>query len=235
MSIQTDVTENQHTLKSFDSELAHLQGLLLEMGATIALQIDQLLQALNDGDLDGAEKVVFRDHEVNKLEVDIDAEVLSILARHNPVANDLRGLISTSKIAEELEGIGDELTECAKLVMVLFDPRTSDPNPRLLTDLVKIGNLVRHMLGKLQQLIENRDLDQAYSLLQYDRDCETELKNGIEHQLDYVVKDARLIGRSLDIMHIMKSLERCGEYCRSIAEHMIYMIDGVDVRHTGMA
>jgi phosphate transport system protein len=90
------------------------------------------------------------------------------------------------------------------------------------------------MLNMLHHLLEDKDSVKAYRLLDCDQDCEAELRNGIKRQLDFVIQDARLIGRSLDIMHIMKSLERCGEYCRTIAEHMIYMIDGVDIRHTGI-
>jgi phosphate transport system protein len=91
------------------------------------------------------------------------------------------------------------------------------------------------MLDKLLQLIEHKDVTLAYSLLQYDRDCEAGLLTGIKHQLCFVLDDTRLIGPALDIMLIMKSLERCGEYCRSIAEHMIFMIEGIDIRHKDSA
>ncbi|MDD4914910.1 MAG: phosphate signaling complex protein PhoU [Methylococcales bacterium] len=235
MSIQADENPNQHTLQVFDAELRHLNRQMLEMGNLIADQLEQMMQALNDGDLDRAEKVVSRDSEVNRYELEIDAEVLTVLAKQCPVANDLRMVLSVSKIADELERIGDEIAECGKMVMVLFEPKSSDPNPRLLTDLVKIGNLVKLMLDKLLQLIEHKDGSQAHILLQYDRDCESELQKGIRHQLGFVMQDARLIGQALDIMHIMKSLERCGEYCRSVAEHMIFMIEGVDIRHRSEA
>lgn len=233
MNIQADNFTTPHTLQIFDGELNHLHCLILEMTDLVMYQLEQTMQALDDGDMQLAEKVMSRDKEVNQYEIKIDAEVLTLLARHCPLANDLRTVISTSKIAVELEKIGDEVADFAGLVRVLFDPRTSDPNPKLLADIVKIGNLVKIMLGKLMIIFENRESHQAYTLLQYDRDCENELQEGIKHQLSFVVQDARLIGRALDIMHIMKSLERCGEHCRNIAEYMIFMIEGIDVRHRG--
>jgi phosphate transport system protein len=89
------------------------------------------------------------------------------------------------------------------------------------------------MLEKLLILFESKDSNLAYAMLAYDSDCENELQKGIKHQLSFVVQDARLTGRALDIMQIMKSLERCGEFCRNIAEYMIFLIDGIDVRHRG--
>lgn len=235
MSIQTQEHQNQHTLQQFDVALAHLNATMFDMGNLVARQLEQLLQALNDGDGDRAEKVVHANQEVDRYALEIDAETLSVLARLSPVAGDLRRVLSISKISDELERMGDEIAECAGLVVTLFDPRTSDPSPRLLIDLVKIGNLVRLMLDKLLQLLEYQEVSQAHVLLQYDRDCEGELQKGIRHQLDYVMQDARLIGQALDIMHVMKSLERCGEYCRSIAEHMIFMLEGIDIRHSKAA
>lgn len=232
MTIQAEV---QHTLQLFDGELNHLHSLILEMTGLVMYQLEQVMQALDDGDLQLAEKVISRDKDVNHYEVKIDTEVLILLARHCPVANDLRTVISISKIAVELESIGDEIADFAKLVKILFAPDTSDPNPKLLADIVRIGNLVNLMLGKLMLVLESRDSNRAYLLLQYDRECENELQEGIRHQLNFVIEDARLIGRSLDIMHIMKSLEHCGEHCRNIAEYMIFMIEGIDVRHRNLA
>ena len=231
MSIQADSNAMKHTLQVFDAELSYLHGLKLEMAQLLLFQLEQAMLALDHGDMELAGLVIKRDKELNLYEIRIDSEVLEVLARNCPLANDLRTIISTSKIAEELERIGDEVVDFAKLIIVLFDPKSSDPNPKLLTDIVKIGNLVKTMLEKLIILLDSKDSNLAYGMLAYDRDCEIELEEGIKHQLSFVVQDARMIGRALDIMRIMKSLERCGEFCRNIAEYMIFIIDGVDVRH----
>ncbi|MDD1621964.1 MAG: phosphate signaling complex protein PhoU [Methylococcaceae bacterium] len=235
MTTEADTLTTPHTIQIFESELDHLYCLMIEMTQLVMNQLEQTMQALNDGDMLLAEKVISKDREVKQYEIKIDAEVLMMLARHCPVANDLRTVISSSKIAVELEKIGAEIADFARLVRILFDPSTSDPNPKLLSDIVKIGNLVKIMLGKLMMILNKKEAIEAYTLLQYDRDCENELQEGIKHQLSFVVQDGRLIGRALDIMHIMKSLESCGEHCRNIAEYMIFMIEGIDVRHRSQA
>lgn len=231
MSIQIDNSEIQHTLHSFDGDLKHLHTLKLEMAQLVAFQLNQAMQALDEGDMELAKQIILRDYEINQYEIKIDTAVLNLLAKHCPVANDLRMVISTSKIVVELEKIGDEIVEFAKLILVLYNPNTSDPNPHLLEDIFKISGLIKNMLDKILVMMGDYNVETAYRLLADDRDCENNLQEGIKHQLSSVIQDARLIGRALDILQIMKSLERCGEYCRNIAEYMIFMIDGTDVRH----
>ena len=229
----TNQANTQHTLKLFEAELNQLHSLLLHMAKLIVLQLNQSMQALDDGDIELANQVIARHKAVNGFASEIDAEVITVLARHCPVANDLRTVISSSKIVLELENIGAEIVEFAKRIIVLFDPKTSDPNPKLLMDIVQMGNLVRVMLDNLILLIETNDPKISYKLLEYDHTCELELQTGITHQLSLVVQDGRMIGRALDIMQIMKSLEYCGEHCRHIAEYMIYMLEGKAVRPRG--
>ncbi|MGR8930615.1 MAG: phosphate signaling complex protein PhoU [Gammaproteobacteria bacterium] len=231
MAVQSENIYRQHTLQAFDGELNRLRSLVIEMAELVMYQLDQAMQALDNGDMSLALMVVERDKKVNQYEVRIDNEVVEVLARHCPVANDLRMLISISKVSYELEKIGDEVSLFAKLVSVLFDPHSSDPNPQLLEDIVKIGELVKVMLSKVLLALEKSDTTQAYLLLQYDRECESELQEGIKHQLAAVLRDIRLIGRAMDIMQIMKTLERCGEHSRNIAEYIIFMLEGVDIRH----
>lgn len=233
--IMSPTPNNLHTLHSFDVDLGRLNGELLEMAELLIHQLDHAIRALIRGDGEVAHKVGARHKKIEHLQSRIDNDVLSLIARHCPVANDLRNVISTAKIAVELSRIGDEIAEFAKLIGVLFDPNTSDPNQKLLSDIVKIGDLVKTILGKLVVVFETRDSKAAYALLECDRDCELELQEGIKHQLSLVLNDARVIRRSLDVMEMMKALERCGEHCRSIAELAIFMLDGVDVRHGGRA
>ena len=233
-TMNTSPTENnlrQHTLKSFDVDLNQLRHQVAEMLGLVMYQLDQTMQALHDADMTLALQVVERDSKLDRYETLIDQEVIHVLARHHPVANDLRIVISVSKIAYELEKMGDEITFFAQLVSKLFDPASSDPNAKLLADIVKIGCLVKTMLTKVMLALEKQDLAQAYLLLQYDRECETELEEGIRHQLSFILNDARLIHRAMDVMQIMKTLERCGEHCKNIAEYIVFMLEGVDIRH----
>lgn len=231
MSVQPGNVLALHTVQAFDSELCQLYSRVAEMAGLVMYQLEQALQALDEADRALALRVLERDKKVNHYEVQIDSGVIQALVRNSPVAGDLRSLISISKITYELEKIGDEIACFAKVVSVLFDPKTSDPNPQLLTDIVKVGQLVKVMLTKLLLAFEKSDPAQAYLLLQCDRECESELQEGIKHQLDWVLQDIRAIGRAMDIMQILKTLERCGEHSRNIAEYIIFMLEGVDVRH----
>lgn len=221
----------EHTVHLFDGELSHLHCLVLEMAGLVIDQLDTVMMALDDGEASLAEKVVTRDREVNEYELKIDAEVLSILAKRSPVANDLRRVVSISKIVVDLERIGDETVRIAKLVMELFDPQTSDPNPQLLRDIIRMGRMARGMLRKATDSFDTGNLGEAYDLIGGDWDCSQEFQDGIRRQLTFVIQDARLIGRALDILQIMKALERCGNHCINIAEFMIFMVEGKDIRH----
>lgn len=234
--MNTSLAENnpkQHALKSFDIELNRLQNQVTEMVGMVMYQLDQTMQALNDADMALALKVVERDIKLDHYETLVDQEVIQLLARYCPVANDLRIVISVSKIAYELEKMGNEIVCFAKLVSKLFDPASSNPNPKLLEDIVKIGELVKTMLTKLMLALEKHELAQAYLLLQYDRECEIELEEGIRHQLSFILNDARFIHRAMDVMQIMKTLERCSEHSKNSAEYIVFMLEGVDIRHYG--
>jgi phosphate transport system protein len=115
---------------------------------------------------------------------------------------------------------------------VLFNPNTSDPNPQLLVDIVKISQLVDNALQVMLLLLETENPQLAYLLLTEGQECHIELQEGIKHQLSFVVQDARMIGRALDIMQIMKALEGCVEFCHNIAEYMIFKIEGINIRHS---
>jgi phosphate transport system protein len=232
MNIQNGHQDKPHSLHIFDSDIERLNALKLQMAELIAFQLDQAMLALDQGDIELAQQVISRDEGVNQFEINIDAEVLYLLARHSPVANDLRTVISTSKIAVELEKMGDEIVEFAKLILVLYNPNTSDPNSHLLEDVFKISFLIKNMIGEMLTMLNSNSIESAYALLAEDRDCENNLEAGIKHQLSSVILDGRLIGRTLDILQMMKSLERCGEYCRNISRYILLMLDAPNKQHT---
>lgn len=221
----------EHLVRGFDNEINHVHKLIIEMTQLVTRQMAQALQALDEGNEELAKRVVNGDETVDQYEVSIDSEVLNILARRNPVASDLRTLLSISKIAVELEKIGNDIIDFAGLVAYLFGPDTSNPNHALLLEISKFGNLVKSMLDRLILVLEKNDIQPAYSLLENERDCQNEFRDGIRQQLDFAIQDARRISRALTLMHMMKVLEGCGEHCCHIAEYMIFMKDSIDIRH----
>ena len=122
-----NIATKEHTSKVFDGELNHLHCLVLEMAGLVINQLDQSLKALHDRDPHLASKVILRDREVDNHEIKIDSAVFTILAKRSPVANDLRKIMSVSKMVVDLELIGDEIVKISKLIMSLFDNGSSDP------------------------------------------------------------------------------------------------------------
>jgi phosphate transport system protein len=231
MKIKSESINQHHILQPFDGELNLLNNLLMAMGRLVLDQVRTIMQAVADGDLQSAEYVRTKDQEVDRLEIRIDAGVLDLLVRHNPVAGDLRTVVSTAKLAVELEKMGNEIADFAKLTGAIFAPNSRNPNVVILRDIVKIGTDVQLMLEQLCLILETRAVESAYSLLQAERDCQRQFQQGVKHQLRFAVEDARLIGRALDLLEMIKTLEQCAEHCRNCAEYLIFMIEGVDVRH----
>lgn len=232
MTIQTDaVNTPPHALHDFDSQLEQLHCLVLVMTGLVMKQLLQLLKALDTSEIHLAQKILLCCEEVNHYQLKIDSEVLGIIAQHAPVANDLHTIISTSKIAVELQYISDEIYHLARLITVFYYPNTIDLDSKPLADIVIIGDLVRRILGKLRSALKHRDSMQIRKLLQNFLTCEKKLQAGFKHQLTFMRQNQHFIASALDVMHMMKALERCSEHCRTIAEHLIFSIDGIDVRH----
>ncbi len=225
------MTTKEHTSRIFDGELNHLHCLVLEMAGLVINQLDQSLKALHDRDLHLAENIVLRDRDVDNHEIKIDNEVLTILAKRSPVANDLRMIMSVSKMVADLELIGDEIVKIAKLISSLFDNDCCDPNHQLLRDIVKMGGMVSELLKQAILSFDNCDLAGAYKLLNEKWDYGEEFQAGIRRQLTFVIEDPRIISHSLSIFQIMKSLERCGDHCQNINEYLIFMLEGKNIRH----
>lgn len=221
-----------HTLHKFDSELYHLHSQIVQMAGLTIYQLNQAIQALNEGNREIADNVIARDCEIDAYQIHLDSQVVKVLGRECPVANDLRIVLLTSKIGFELERVGNEIADFGRLVAKLFNPDTSDPNFSLLIDVIKIGNLLDVMLTKIMNIIKNMDDTEAYNLLDYVQECRDECRQAIGHQLAYVVQDARMMGRALDIIKMVKILETCGEHCRDIAQYVIYVIEEEIVRQS---
>lgn len=221
----------EHTSRVFDGELNHLHCSVLEMAGLVIDQLELSLQALHDREPSLAEKVIVRDREVDNHEIKIDETILAILAKRSPVANDLRMVISISKMVLDLELIGDEVVEICKLTISLFDKNSSDPNHQLLRDIVKMGEMILNMLKQVIVSFDNSDLAGAYQLLNERWDYDEEFQSGIRRQLTFVIENPRMISRTLNIFQIMKALEHCGNRCRNINQYLIFIFEGKNIRH----
>lgn len=220
-----------HTVKRFDGELGSLQLRVLEMGGLVLSQVDWALRAIDDGDLELARNIVSRENDVDDLEVSIDEEIVTVIARRSPVARDLRALVSFSKATTDLERAGDEAIKLASLVLQIFDSSSADPSAQLLRDVHIMGRLARELLQQSLNALDRLDGDLAEKIALRRSDLDEEFQSSVRRLVTFIMEDSRNVGHSIRVMLLIKSLERIGDHARNIAEYVIYMVRGQDIRH----
>ncbi len=223
-----------HTVKRYDAELSHLRSRVIEMGGLALDQINQAIEALIKEDLEAAENVIDRDHINDTLEVQIDEEVVNLIARRQPVANDLRIIIAASKAVADLERIGDEAVKIARLVMYMYGHDENTPNKRLLRDVRITSRLAAGMLRESLNAFDMLDVDKAVKVIEQDMKLDEEFQASVRHLVTYVMEDTRTIGHAVNAVIIIKALERVGDHAKNIAEYVVYQVKGKDIRHKGV-
>ncbi len=220
-----------HTHKRFDGELVNLHLKVLEMGGLAADQLRLALSVIKDKNLHLAHKVITRDIEVDELEVKVDEEIVSVLARRNPMARDLRAVISFSKIISDLERIGDEAVKISSLALQMYDNDGADPAASMLRDIVTMGRLVSAMLEDSLKVFDRLDAQHALDIVSGHTELEAEFQSSVRRLATFLMEDARNVGYIIKVVLITKALERIGDHSKNIAEYVIYLINGKDVRH----
>lgn len=224
-------THHRHIVKRFDEELASLRSLMLEMGGMVEGQIGKAVTALLEEDLEAAQEVIDQDHVVNGLDVRADEEITTLLARRQPMGWDLRMVMSIAKAVTDLERMGDEAEKIARMTLHMYDGDQPLPRKQLLHDVRKIGALASHMLRDCLDAFARLDVEKAVAVAQLDLDLDAEYQAGQRRIMTYVMEDARTIGTAMDVMWIIKALERVGDHAKNISEYVVYLVQGKDVRH----
>lgn len=220
-----------HTHKRFDGELVNLHLKVLEMGGLALDQLRLARLALKEKDLRFAHQVIERDVEVDELEVTIDEEIANILARRNPMAKDLRAVLAFSKIIGELERIGDEAVKAATLALQMYDNDGSDPSTSMLRDISSMGRLVYAMLKDCLQILDHLDAERALEIVAGHSEVDAEFQASVRRLATFIMEDARCVGHSIKVVLCMKALERIGDHSRNLAEYVVFLVNGKDVRH----
>jgi phosphate transport system protein len=220
-----------HTLRRYDGELNHLHLLVLEMGGLVIEQCLLALDALKGGDLDAAREVIRRETRVDALELRLDDDVWWEVGRRGPVARDLRAVMTFSKAVTDLERIGDEAARIAHITLDIYNPEAPQPSPRLMRDVQTMGKLAVGMLREAVGLFDSFDEPAARALLQRSPDLDAEFQSSLRRVTTFILEDARNVGHAVSVVVLVKSLERIGDHARNLAEYVIYLIRGEDVRH----
>jgi phosphate transport system protein len=224
-------TNSQHISQQFEKELEDIRSLVLAMGGLIEQQVQNAQTALLTADMELARSVIALDEDVNELEVTIDEECIQIIALRQPTAGDLRLVAGILKTITDLERIGDESVSIARMAMNLSEKDRPKKNYR---ELQSLGNHVRGMLHDALDAFARFDSEQAIKVAREDRDIDAEYEGIMRQLITYMMEDPRTVTKAIDMMWSARSLERIADHASNICEHIIYLVEGKDVRHLSL-
>jgi len=205
----------------------------MKMGGLVEAQIRTAVQALSQFSVELADQVTSTESQVNAMEVEIDHDLSSIIARRQPTARDLRLLIAISKTTANLERAGDEADKIARMVKSIIESGASRALPA--SDLRVAADLASTLLRKSLDAFARLDTSMALTILKEDNAIDREFDGFVRKLITYMMEDPRTISPSLDLLFLAKAIERIGDHAKNIAEFTIYVVKGEDVRHTPLA
>jgi phosphate transport system protein len=223
---------DKHLSTQFDSELGAVSNRVMELGGLVESQIHQAIYALSQFSVEVASQVIATEARVNSLEVDIVRELSSIIARRQPTARDLRLLIAISKTTANLERVGDEAEKIARMVCSIIQSGSPRSLPSL--ELRVAADMASGLLRKALDAFARLDTATAVVILKEDDLIDKEFNGFVRKLITYMMEDPRMISPSLDLLFLAKAIERIGDHAKNIAEFIIYVVKGTDVRHTPM-
>ena len=226
---------DKHLSTQFDAELSGISNRVLEMGGLVESQVANALHALTTFSEDEAAQVLREEERVNGLEVSIDRDLSAIIARRQPTARDLRLLIAISKSIANLERVGDEAARIARTVQRLMSTGVSSRLRLPVADLQFEAELAIASLRKALDAFARLDTAKALEVLKQDDQIDQEFDGLMRKLITYMMEDPRTISSSIDLVFVAKAIERVGDHAKNLAEQIIYIVKGTDVRHVAMA
>ncbi len=222
--------QSQHISGQFDAELEAVKNHLMEMGGVVEQQISRAVEALLKRDSGEAAAVRRVEPSVNEMELHIDEECSRILARRQPAASDLRLVLAIIKITTDLERIGDEANKIAKQTIKLSEADSTKDTSRYV-EIRHIGTHVTSMLRKVLDAFARLDVDTAIEVIIDDQTVDSQYKHAMRSSVTFMMEDPKTISGVLNEMWSLRSLERVGDHACNIAEQVVYLASGQDVRH----
>jgi len=223
----------EHINKQFDQDLEAIRSLMLQMGGLVESHIRAAIAGYLQGDAQGAEAVIAGDAKVNELELAIDNDLGQIIVRRQPAASDLRLILAASKIVTDLERIGDEAAKIARMARDIAAAGAA-PNPRM----APLGHISEVSIGMLRRALDafaRMDSAAAARVCGEDAAIDEEFQAIIRQLITFMMEDPRTITAALQVVWVAKAFERIGDHAKNIAEYVIYIVKGRDVRHIPLA
>ena len=222
---------SQHISRQFNKELDALKTHLMAMGGLVERQVQDATTALLEGNGHLAEEVCNKDHDVNAMQLQLDDECTQILARRQPAASDLRLVLAVTRAASDMERIGDEANKIARHALSLIDEGYQTNG---FIEVRRISQQVRDMLRNALTAFARFDTSLALNVLHTDESVDSEYRSSMRALVTFMMEDARSIGPILNIMWVLRALERIGDHANNLAESVIYLVKGLDIRHTAL-
>jgi phosphate transport system protein len=222
------MTFENHYMKQFDEELEEIRARLMEMGGKVEQQLQNAIRAIGEADSQLAEEVIKEEQLVDNMEVDIDEACILIIARRQPAASDLRLVMMVTKAVNDLERIGDEAKKIANHALILADEGGSSKG---YTEVRHLGQSVMSMLSNALDAFARFDVDAAMRTIEEDKQIDQEYKTALRELATYMMEDPRSISRVINILWVVRSLERIGDHAKNLCEQIVFVVNGKDIRH----
>jgi phosphate transport system protein len=219
---------SQHISRRFNEDLEQIRGRVLAMGGFVEDQLAKAVTALVEGDSRLGESVVQDDFQVNAMEVTIDEECSRILATRAPAASDLRLIVAIIKAITDLERMGDE---CEKIGLIAARLAVAERPANKYREVKHLGRLVQSIVHDTLDAFARLDPDAALRVARMDKAVDEEYEAIQRQSITFMMEDPRNISRALDVMWIVRALERIGDHAKNICEYVIFMVHGKDIRH----
>lgn len=226
---------DKHLSTQFDAELSGISTRVLEMGGLVESQLAQAVYALTHFSEETATQVLRLEEQVNSMEVEIDSDLSTIIARRQPTARDLRLLIAISKTIANLERVGDEAARIARTVQRLISTGVSGRMRLPVNDLAYESELAVAQLRKSLDAFARLDVERAVEVLKQDDQIDQEFEGLVRKLITFMMEDPRTISSSIDLIFVAKAIERVGDHAKNVAEAIIYVVKGTDVRHNSVS
>ncbi|MEB0010320.1 phosphate signaling complex protein PhoU [Glaciimonas sp. Gout2] len=223
----------EHSSKQYDSDLETIRSKVLLMGGLVERQFQEAMNVFHNGNIAAGERVIKDDDQVNLLEVELDNACSHLIVRRQPTANDLRVVMATIKVITDLERVGDEAAKIARTAIHLHKRGVGsvDHNETVRVIATAAADLLHDALDALARLDEK----QAIKLISDDAIIDRDFRSIMRNVITYMMEDPRTISALMDTLWVAKAIERIGDHAKNIAEYVIYIVEGKDIRHTDYA
>ncbi|HEX9744707.1 MAG TPA: phosphate signaling complex protein PhoU [bacterium] len=217
----------KHTHSEYESEIKYLTERLLLMTGRVEQMIADSIKSLLDRDKNLAKKVIDADRKVDVDEIEIDEHCIIMLAKRQPMASDLRYICLAMKVVTSLERVADLATNICERSLELSDL----PQLKPYDDIPRMGRLVEEMLGEVISAMMERDAEKAVKVIEVDDQIDELYHQTMRELFALMRNDENVIDQGIRIQNVAKYVERMGDNVTNIAEHVVYMVKGKDIRH----